>query len=915
MFNQDTIDRIEELKHTTKTTIDELQTNLCPMIKDVYLNYQFEYWYDGYKYNIWEEDTHLYAVNEIPYCYDNNIKNTVFKGKLDELVEQDIVWPFLLFVNGAVIKWSNITIIHDYDYSYLRIDSIVPNESLYAKLVYFPVPHGLIRYGEDNDYLLDPNTKGLYFGTDGLLLNSPEFTDLSVRLEILDDDIYFKRINIYEYEDDYIVFDGLEDGFVPTINNIVLFNSDGTIYDKDNSEKIEDKFNGAYSTFYIKNKFDSEPTQAVLLYNTSHSKSSSHIYIRQEDLDKDAVLATLKSIPDEDMADPEASNMWNDAISKVINPFDFKFSYERSYEDNLNVGANTISKYDYSLWNKIYIENCPIKSFAYTGADYKKLADDQGYVHFSRRHSDLIEDVAMMFVNSKLYANSIDISYVNNTINLPIFGILDDDHVEIILFTKCNNNILDINVPDSNTPVYIHPEYNLEDCYIMSEDCSELSYPDTPESPEHRRQYICEIESYEVDENSNYKISFKNPDYYGTDLKIVPKNQFRYYRFTQREGQYKFILPTIFNYCHDISRYMIFVNGKRIDKERYTITIMNQYRPFDKLILYLSTILDENDYVDVFYLPEELKEQYKADNLDLRGCVFLQEPMNYPKLYSLSKYTTMVFVNGYKINPFDIKDLSMNGLIINTDLHNIYNVTILEYMDGCRDVAEFLYGVNTGANSLKGDTNYPISEDKDLHDIVGTAAKDNETETDLPLGYIEDEEITLDVPLADEWKRIINALKDKYPGDTGYEGLESIYGELPELSEEDIEKNYKDDYAPLRAILYDIVVDHYFARHDATTGMPFIYDFEVQEWYPNDYNPEGDLPDGYIYYVNQHDDTFYSAPDDSLYVSYYSDLDHIQVKLITLYPDHDKLLDYYFTDEYATADDVVEGMKFVEVTD
>ena len=130
MLNQDTLDRIEDLKHTTYSNIKELQTNLCPMVKDIYLNYQFEYWYDGYKYNIWEDNVHLYAVNEIPYCYDNEIKNTVFMGKLDELIEQDKVWPFLLFVNGAVVRWSDITIIHDYDYSYLRIDNIAPDESI-----------------------------------------------------------------------------------------------------------------------------------------------------------------------------------------------------------------------------------------------------------------------------------------------------------------------------------------------------------------------------------------------------------------------------------------------------------------------------------------------------------------------------------------------------------------------------------------------------------------------------------------------------------------------------------------------------------------------------------------------------------------------------------------------------------------
>ena len=52
MISQSLIDRVEELKRTTYSDITEMQTNLCPMIKDIYLNYQFEYWYDGYRYNL-----------------------------------------------------------------------------------------------------------------------------------------------------------------------------------------------------------------------------------------------------------------------------------------------------------------------------------------------------------------------------------------------------------------------------------------------------------------------------------------------------------------------------------------------------------------------------------------------------------------------------------------------------------------------------------------------------------------------------------------------------------------------------------------------------------------------------------------------------------------------------------------------
>ena len=78
MTEQRFIDRITELRRQTYSKIIDIQNNLCPMAKSIYLNYQFDYWYEGYKYHVWEDDVHVYAVNELPYCYDNELKNTTF---------------------------------------------------------------------------------------------------------------------------------------------------------------------------------------------------------------------------------------------------------------------------------------------------------------------------------------------------------------------------------------------------------------------------------------------------------------------------------------------------------------------------------------------------------------------------------------------------------------------------------------------------------------------------------------------------------------------------------------------------------------------------------------------------------------------------------------------------------------------
>ena len=151
------------------------------MIKSLYLDYRLEYWYEGYRYTLWEDDTHIYAVDELPWCYDNYLKNTTFTESLETLIRNGQVWPFLMFIDGMVIRWSQITVIHDYTYTYLKISKILPDTSIYTNIVVFPVHYGLIRYGEDKDILLDSNIKGFYFNKDCYFLDVPYFSDILVR--------------------------------------------------------------------------------------------------------------------------------------------------------------------------------------------------------------------------------------------------------------------------------------------------------------------------------------------------------------------------------------------------------------------------------------------------------------------------------------------------------------------------------------------------------------------------------------------------------------------------------------------------------------------------------------------------------------------------------------------------------------
>lgn len=959
MFNKGIIDRVEDLKISTSSRISEMQKCTCPMVStSIVLKERFDYWYDGYFYTLWEDNTRLFLVDNLPFCYDNDLRNNVFEGDLLDLVNGDKVFPFLLFIGGEVVPWSDIHLIRDTDMTYVKLRNTIWRPNSYASLIYFPLASKKIRYGEDSDYLARRPIKGFYFDNKRKLTKDPTFKELTVRLEILDKDIYFDLLE-YTRKDGTYHIKSLNSNFDKDIDFGGKDTANVLLPDLKNN-KMKLTHDNIFLYGYNQNENDTKYT----LMSSSINMVSNSLLLTKTDHDFEYYIIitynTKVKFPENHFSAIDASKYTMEGVAKystlvsqlnpendkllepmyyMVNNFDFKFDSNLSYEENVVNAASYITKYNYALWNKAFIDNCPVKSYTYTGAQFLSMADTNGFVNYSRKHSDLIEDRVMMFVNSFLYAYSMDIVYKNNTILLPTFDIGQDDDVEIVLFTKCNNSILDITVP-TNGKVYIHPEYNPKDCYIMTEEQPTGHSYDVPESEEHRRQYICKANvSSTPDENGLYTIKFIDNKNYNKKLKVVPKNQFRYYRFKKQAGLFKLILPTQFNYCHDRDRYMVFINGRKIDKDVYAITIMNENRPFDKLVLYLSTILDDNDYVDVFYLPEQLKEMYLENETSKSGVIRLGQPNNYPKNHALSKYTNMVFVNGRKINPKNLYDISMTdiGVLYKEDkLYERYNVCIVEYLDIHHTLYKFLYSMpkpkeenkittsltatnSNGTFTVTGATNTATGVTSPIASVTNTATGET-----FNMGTVDEEIDITGYLLYDSWKYAIdnfqNSMVSLFSDVSNAESLEDamdmeLYNLFKMQRFNTNPTNIKENFAGLRSVLYDVVLDYYLSRANATTGEAFVYDFEDHE-FDNPYSAADemhDLPKGFTYFTNDYNDTLLTdkIQNTDLYlVEVYDPKKNRYKKIIPIFPDRDKLYDYQIVDKVATPDMVRNGKLF-----
>ena len=213
-MDQRVIDTVESLIHNTTGRIRDVQSNLIPffnkgIIKQVeyYKMYNTPYQEDYTIYNVpFIEDyidriiyNEFPEVGEIGNLYVNTetkqsfrwngseyilidyehqtfiavsdlkFKDTitpqkyrgVFRVSMNKAVMDNIIHPFLLFINGKVIKWSNIEIVHDLHYTYLIANGSYYPEANKIDILQFPFN---IYYNEDGN--IKENTELMFSFTD-----------------------------------------------------------------------------------------------------------------------------------------------------------------------------------------------------------------------------------------------------------------------------------------------------------------------------------------------------------------------------------------------------------------------------------------------------------------------------------------------------------------------------------------------------------------------------------------------------------------------------------------------------------------------------------------------------------------------------------------------------------------------------
>lgn len=663
-------DRLDDLRITAKSRLDQFQTECAPYLGDgiIDIKEQYSYIRNGYLEHVHDYSFRVFKIDGLRFInYDKSKQNVSILDSMENMVNKNIVHPFLLFANGSVIKWSDIDILKDFNYTYLMVKNLGIT-SVDLHIVEFPCH---VRYGED-DNILDPKKYPLhfYFDPEGHLTTGDI---IDCRLEVVDPSIYGELLTMSEAHP-YIEIK-TEDGQLAAKNCIVPFRS-GMIDPSELNNMTHMGWN-IYKTSTPSDMY--ERYIYAVFYWKKGNKSSGMMY--RDTIDKDNMKKEIiKSIKN------DAKSFITDLFSK---DFDFKYSYKNTYYENTTGALRYVDSYDANLMDATYDAIRGIYTFKTTGEYLISKANDKGILCMSGRKDGKLNSRVIIFRNGLLYEYMNDVSYKPNGIDIPVIGFKPEDDVEIVYFTRVNNEKAIVTMHKDQVKYISDDLYDINDMHFYTKNPPKLYYGSSVNLDPKKYTEQFEIGyTYEDKGNGNY-IFTMDFDFYEEPLTLVSGRQFHHVRATDKDfftDDYYFPLPDEFAFCKNKNQYLVFINGQLMSKRNFTCTSSNIYRPFEEMIFYVTTRLQPGDVVDIYYVPDEVVDIAYKDDMDLSGDIIIDaQNLEMP----ISKENCIITVNGIKANQDQIINISRNQMRVKTDMGSIHNITIMRTVDLIDDLVKF----------------------------------------------------------------------------------------------------------------------------------------------------------------------------------------------------------------------------------
>lgn len=713
--NKSILNRIDQLRLETDDILLERQKSHIPCAYEMFLELKEGYYFNGSYYSLASlerskrSNSKIYLSKDIPFSFSN--KEEVYIDTLLNLIAKDKIVPFMIFANGMFIKWSDITIVKDSHYSYIIIsglDLIEDKDNIDFKCILLPCA---IRYGENQSVLnISNESMRFYFDVDGYLTN--DISNINTRIEIIDKGItgfYYSK-----FDSDIIKLKTSEHGQITSKDNI-LFIKDNTF----DINKINDVEDIGHNYFKCNGELE-----GYKIYSYTYNKLEKSNSLQYNIGDKEKI--------DNIIEDSIKNNLSNPTIDLINNNFNFKYNRSMNFIDNIKNSLNYIAGYDSRLFDPVYKKNLKIITKSYTGQELINIKDSNNVVTLLRTRTDKkLDNYIMIFVNGLLYKYHSRVKYTTNKVSFPLVDINGNDNIEILFFFNINNEIGKITIKEGD-PIYIDNRFDLSNCYIY---CSEIEDPDfniTSDSDGIQEKIDF---TYKDLYNSNYMITLNNHFYYNKELSISNPNQFRYIHYNAFKDMVGFTLPKEFAYCREKEKYMVFIDGKKIDQDFFELITNDDDTPIFDLSIYTKIPLYKGSYIDIFYLPF-IMDTISTYEEEVNNKDIVIDTSNLT--YRLNNYAYLYFINGRKICENELINLNSNKVRLNVDPMSNLHLVIYRHVDPIECLTDLLMDSDYDKyiNSL--------SEDE-INNIIGGIDSISNSEIDIYNETITDRQLIYEI--------------------------------------------------------------------------------------------------------------------------------------------------------------------------
>ena len=643
---------------------------------------------------------HLNYLRIKPITPDQYINLQESTTPMEDLINNNIIHPFLLFIGGYHIPWENITVIasqEEYDllihgFNGAYFDKINGADGVIESAYVIQLPDSIeYRQGGfdiDGQTLFAFNEEGELVTSGNAYITIENFED---NVEIIDTNVtepvfmfandpmykYFPE-NVFVFKDN--TYDGsakaeilatavrLYDGVLPGTETTTPEPDPGT--EEPGSEETEPTEPGTGEITEPEEPVEPAPEPTVppqifcRIFHNTKLVTPTYDNIRKlsmTNLETD-ILNTL-----------DGNTV--DYIEKIAPSFDPPLNRDKSDAQNTTEFLDYLAAYDSALFNRVYQENKDFVELEVTGEWVLLHRDEDGYLKIPRRFQDGINFYIIILVNGELYQYYRNHRYEFGYFYCPVQNIEATDAVEIWYFKSARNFELDATIEENEPFLRLDPWIYNEDMRIFSQytDDTYFTFP-----ADGIQQFPVEY-SFEYDTNDSkaLRIRYTNANYYGKKVKLVSARRFQYFLYTMDESEdpnyayFSIDLGTKFNFCNEYDRFLVFYNGKRLVNDLYRLVLPNRTTtPFYKAMIYLCVPIIPGDRVEIFYLPHHFLDIYDANEgatevqLPEDGLITLDKSL---LNFALDRELVSVWVNCRKLPPSSIVNVAANKLQIVTD--------------------------------------------------------------------------------------------------------------------------------------------------------------------------------------------------------------------------------------------------------